>query len=238
MTTDYHSVISSRTLRLPMILDANKQTEIFLSDFDELMRENTVTVQLSSNSSIEINNFPIIISINSYGGNVDVMVEIYQQFKRARELSIPIITINTVNAFSAAFSLLIRGNIGVRLAVEESYALAHPVSTATEGTIHNIASYISIVKEKEQRLIEEYIEYIKPLKLKKAQINKIKTILSAQNDSFLSATELLENRFVDKVIKSSDYFLTLSTIVKYLVDRGVENEYESYVANFGLTERL
>ena len=141
---------------------------------------------------------PIVLKIDSYGGEVAALSMIYS---RLRTLENPVITYTSSVAMSCGMMLLTLNKPAegpTRIASEGANIMVHDISSAAGGNVSDIgAKYKSMVKESEYwlGLVAKRIG----LKSRKALLDKIYEISERGCDGYLTAKEALDLGMIDMI---------------------------------------
>lgn len=153
-------------------------------------------IELSNQEDSEDPIDHVVVWINSPGGNLLAAVEVINLIKASK---IPVTTIVNGAAESAALLILSAGHR--RIALENSFGMAHHFSTGMEGTYHQFQDHLQ-----QSNLLHSIMENIftENTKLTKANINKL---LLGRQDEFLTPERMLKYGIVDKVMKADQDLL-------------------------------
>lgn len=136
---------------------------------------------------------PLIIVINSPGGEVIQALEAVRLIERSKR---KVITLVTGTAESAAFLIAISGH--KRVMLSSCTAMCHPFSLSAEGTYHELED----LKVHNNQLHDEMIRVIKHRsKLSTKQIsNKVLT----RGNNYFTALQMADLNLVDVVLNEED----------------------------------
>lgn len=176
---------------------------------------NTAKEVIAGLLSLEAENpqLPIILLINSFGGDVYSMNGVIDVMEA---ISCPIITVCTGAAFSAAATILMSGDEGLRFATPNSRIMIHEPTTGTnrEGKLEELkidTDELDILfKMMLKRMVDKTGQTMDTIK---ADIEK---------DRYMSATEALEYGIVDHVNFFSSASLTNHIVINVPDMQGLE----------------
>ncbi len=132
----------------------------------------------------------IALFINSPGGDV---LHAFEVINLMRSSPVPIYTIINGSAESAALLIAMAGH--KRAAFKNSFAMAHHISTAVEGSYHQIQKVFKQLNMFEFTMTKLYKEFTK------ASDETISTLFLGPDDTYLTSFELLEHGIIDTIIE-------------------------------------
>jgi ATP-dependent Clp protease protease subunit len=171
------------------VVKLSKDRIIFLSEEVDIETSNALSSLLIHYDNI--NNDIITIYINTNGGNVAAMLNIFDVMKMIKS---PIQTICIGKAYSAGAFILSSGDKGLRCAMQNSSIMIH-------GMQAQFPIEASVKKSK------EYFDYLKRLNNSVLEIIAVNTgkdletvRLDCDKDYFMDAKEALQYGLIDKII--------------------------------------
>ena len=132
------------------------------------------------------NRKPIILFIDSYGGDINACFTIIDAIKMSKT---PIYTVNIGTAYSAGFFIAIAGH--KRFAYPHSSYLYHEGSAGTQGTASQFENFASFYKKQLGMLRKHTLAHTKITEEKYEEIKK--------DDFWMTADEALELSVVDEI---------------------------------------
>jgi len=132
---------------------------------------------------------PIILFIDSYGGDLNAMFTIVDTIKMSKT---PVYTVNIGSAYSAGFFIAIAGH--KRFAYPHSSYLYHEGSAGTQGTAVQFENFSAFYKKQLAQLREHTLNHTKISPEKYEEIKK--------DDFWMTADEALEFGVCDAITTS------------------------------------
>ena len=124
--------------------------EIVVRDFSEEKVKEYIE-KLNEISASYPSDQPIIIRVDSYGGEIYGLASLYEHIQT---LPNPIITYTTSKAMSAGAILLSSGDKGARFASPNSMIMIHEISAGTSGDIKDIKDYNKFLIRENKRWMQ------------------------------------------------------------------------------------
>ena len=144
--------------------------------------------QITALECIDMNK-PISIYIDTYGGNIDAALCMYDTIKAC---CCPIVTIGIGKVMSAGVLLLAAGDKGNRFITQNTRVMVHEISGGTFGPISEMENAIKETK----RMQAVYIELL----AKDSNTNKVKLLKDMKKETFMSAEETVKYGIADKLV--------------------------------------
>lgn len=144
--------------------------------------------QITALECIDINK-PISIYIDTYGGNLDSALCMYDTIKAC---CCPIVTIGIGKVMSAGVLLLAAGDKGNRFITENTRVMIHEISGGTIGPISEMESEI----KESRRMQAVYVTLL----AKDAGVTKAKLLKDMKIETFMSAAEAVKYGIADKLV--------------------------------------
>lgn len=144
--------------------------------------------QITALECIDINK-PISIYIDTYGGNLDAALCMYDTIKAC---CCPIVTIGIGKVMSAGVLLLAAGDKGNRFITQNTRVMIHEISGGTIGPISEMETAI----EESKRMQEVYASLLS----KDAGVSKAKLLKDMKLETFMSAEEAVDYGIVDRLV--------------------------------------
>lgn len=176
--------------------EQNEGTPITKTDSRQIMIVGTINERTSAGVVNALLGFehknplePILLTIDSSGGDIDAMFAIIDAMNLIR---CEVITLCIGKAMSAGAILLLNGAKGQRYITPHARVMLHQISSIHAGTTADIDNSIKEV----QRLQDALITLIESRT--KLRGKQLRTILS--KDSYITATQAVRHGIVDKVV--------------------------------------
>lgn len=193
---DDYDFYSDKVNHIYLYDDINDNTVLYIKE--EIKKYNTTLID---NNGIKYASKPIVIHINSLGGNLNSGVSLKNSIKKS---SIPIAIL--IEGISASASTFLSIYADYRIMTEFSVSLIHEYSANIPDMIKKEAAEFII---KQLNLTQDNINkmYLKKTNLTKNQLNDL-----LKRDLFLPSTFCLKYNIIDRIIKPRrNNFKLLST---------------------------
>lgn len=172
-----------------IIRTLTSQRIVFLSSD---INEHTITnVQAQFLAYAAKSRKPIHLIISTYGGSVDEMFSLYDLI---RFLPCPVHTVGLGKVQSAGVLLMAAGAKGRRLIGVNSSIMIHPLSCDIQGNIFELDNTVQEARRKQQHMTEALL---RETKMSRA---KIRSIMRAGHDSYMSSDEAIKLGIADRLI--------------------------------------
>ncbi len=135
---------------------------------------------------------PIVILINSYGGELCQMTSMVDIMKAS---SVPVHTVGTGVVASAATFIFLAGVKGHRILTENTIFMTHQMSGMSEGKYHELLADLRHSNIRHEQMIKLYSD------LTGLSKSFIKSKLVGKGDLYLTAQEALKMGLCDKIDK-------------------------------------
>lgn len=167
----------------------NKSNEIWVTAFNEESAQKFRCALMEK--SKEDKSAPIIIYIDSYGGQVDALAKMIETMDEVPNL---LITVCVGKAMSCGAMLLSHGDM--RLCGQHSRIMIHEVSSGTAGDVHDMHADVQEVKR-----LNEYFIGILAKNCGYKSYSDMRKLIKEQDgrDRFLTADEAVKFGIVDAV---------------------------------------
>lgn len=156
------------------------------------IREDTAAVFLEQITALEAIDMakPISVYIDTYGGNLDAALSIYDAM---RACCCPIVTIGIGKVMSAGVLLLAAGDKGNRFITQNTRVMIHEVSGGTVGPISEMENSIA----ESRRMQDIYATLL----ASDTGVSKQKILQDMlHNDNYMSAEEAVKYGIADKMV--------------------------------------
>ncbi|MHA1675808.1 MAG: ClpP family protease, partial [Candidatus Njordarchaeales archaeon] len=144
--------------------------------------------QVTALECIDMNK-PISIYVDTYGGNLDAAMCMYDTIKAC---CCPVVTIGIGKVMSAGVLLLAAGDKGNRFITENTRVMVHEISSGTFGAISEMEN--SVLETR--RMQDLYIELL----AKDSNTNKTKILKDMEKETYMSAQETVNYGIADKLV--------------------------------------
>lgn len=136
----------------------------------------------------------ISMMISTHGGSASDMFSILDVMEMVKERTCNIETYGIGKVMSAGVPILAAGSKGKRMVGKNCRIMLHNVMAGTGGTIFSMENELEEIKWVQERYIETLASYTK------LTPSKIKKLLKAQRDVYISAEEAIKMGIADKII--------------------------------------
>lgn len=155
------------------------------------IREDTAMSFLEQITALECMDVTKTISvyINTYGGNVDSAICMYDAMKSC---TCPVVTIGMGKVMSAGVLLLAAGDKGKRYISENTRVMIHEISAEVYGAVSDMKSSLDEV----HGLQDTYVNLLAQCTGK----SKTKILKDMENTLYMNATDTIKYGIVDRVI--------------------------------------
>lgn len=181
----------------------------------------------SDNITTVIHKAPIFIEVASCGGCIYSMQHIITHLLAAQGDNF-IGTINTSRSASAAALISLFGTPGMRIAIEGSTYMFHPIQmmTSQPTPVTELSVELNRLITFENDLYSSLIDHLSPLNLTETEKENIEDLLMSTQEVNLTAVDMLKLRLVDHIIKPRDLYQVVEDIILDIVlkKRGVVDE--------------
>ena len=204
-------IIIVNNIQVPNPLDSELRTINLYGDISEqkgadvvaalLYLENTSHTVLRGEGETEDHTTPdtivarsISMMVSTHGGSASDMFSILDVMDMVKERTCDIETFGIGKVMSAGVPILAAGTKGRRKVGRNCRIMLHNVMAGTGGTIFSIENELEEIKWVQERYIETLASYTKltPAKIKK--------LLKAQRDVYISAEEAIKMGIADEII--------------------------------------
>ena len=136
----------------------------------------------------------ISMMISTHGGSASDMFSILDVMEMVKERTCNIETYGIGKVMSAGVPILAAGSKGKRMVGKNCRIMLHNVMAGTGGTIFSMENELEEIKWVQERYIETLASYTK------LTPSKIKKLLKAQRDVYISAEEAIKMGIADEII--------------------------------------
>ena len=136
----------------------------------------------------------ISMMISTHGGSASDMFSILDVMEMVKERTCNIETYGIGKVMSAGVPILAAGTKGKRMVGKNCRIMLHNVMAGTGGTIFSMENELEEIKWVQERYIETLASYTK------LTPSKIKKLLKAQRDVYISAEEAIKMGIADEII--------------------------------------
>jgi len=136
----------------------------------------------------------IALMISTHGGTASDMFSILDVMDMVKERTCDIETIGIGKVMSAGVPILAAGTKGKRKVGRNCRIMLHNVMAGSHGTIFSMENELEEIKWVQERYIETLASYTK------LTPSKIKKLLKAQRDVYISAEEAIKMGIADEII--------------------------------------
>ncbi len=136
----------------------------------------------------------IALMISTHGGTASDMFSILDVMDMVKEKTCDIETIGIGKVMSAGVPILAAGTKGKRKVGRNCRIMLHNVMAGSHGTIFSMENELEEIKWVQERYIETLASYTK------LTPSKIKKLLKAQRDVYISAEEAIKMGIADEII--------------------------------------
>lgn len=171
-----------------------------ISAWNELVRRIVITGGIREDSAVQFleqitaleyidSSRLITVYIDTYGGNVDSCMLIYDAMRTCR---CPLRTIGIGKVMSAGALILAAGDPGNRFLTKNSRIMIHQISGRTSGTLSDMENEI----KEASRLHEQYVNLL----AEHTKTTKTKILEDLKVDKYLTPSEAIKYGLADKIM--------------------------------------
>lgn len=131
----------------------------------------------------------IVLHINSPGGDVLTAIQVINMMKSS---PVPVYTVVNGSAESAALLILMAGHR--RAAFQNSFGMAHHVSTEMGGNYHSLKEAVNQLDILHNLMLDLWKEH------SKLEENMIKAFMLGRGETYLTSQQMLTHGMIDEII--------------------------------------